>query len=264
MAFKAYDFNQPIIENRDEIFLIKTYGGLKNISEVVFYTMLVMVSGSNGLWKERYPGIDELMHMKTQKEIYDFTAHYNIARFMQFLRKPKPELSLQDIFNDLAEIMHNASPKYGSINSLEIGIHQILGCEFLKKIYVCDLGGRTKDYNEYVAHYFKGYEQRVYMFEDQIKNVLNEHPEITTIFTDDADEIMEYLEYCEGMEDTKKLNEKQFFIMANPSYGKDKDGKLKLMYMDYFNECPKRFNCVVTWMNSHYIDLKNHNPGVIL
>ena len=40
MAFKAYDFNQPLMENRDEVIYVKMYGGIRNASEVLFYTLM--------------------------------------------------------------------------------------------------------------------------------------------------------------------------------------------------------------------------------
>lgn len=264
MAFKPYDFNYPIMDNRDEVMLIKTYGGLKNISEVIFYTMIVTIGGSHGLWEERYPGIRDVRALKEPKTIYDFTSHYNLERFMIFLRNPKPELPLQEIYNDIAELMGKINPKAGSMNSLELGIYNLIDQDFVKKLYVCDLGGRTKQYNEYISQLFKGHEQKVFMVEDHLKNVIDQYPDITTIFADNVDEVMEYMEYCEGAGETAKLENKQFYIMAAPSYGKTENGDLVLMYSDYFEDCPKRFKCKVTWINSHYIDPNDHNPGVIL
>ena len=260
MAFKAYDFNQPLMENRDEVIYVKMYGGIRNASEVLFYTL--MTEGGT-LMRDKYPGlIDEVLVLKDRRKIYDFTAHFTMLNFMRRIRKPKPELPDQELCNDIARMMSVVNPWNSSHTSLELGLFHIKDFDFFKKLYLCDIGGQTKEYGELAADIFHGCNDKVYVLEKSFREMMDEFPDITTAYVDDADELMTYLEYCEGANETDNLKEKQFFVMANTSWMKDKDGNLILPYADYFESAPKRFGCQVSWINSHYVDMSNPNPGV--
>ena len=261
MPFKSYDFNSPLIENRDEVIYVKMYGGIKNASECLFYNMMV---NRKALYIDKYPGFQELLSYRNQEKIYDFTNHFTMLNFLKRMREPKPPIPDSEICNDIADVMSTMNPSRSSLTSLEIGLAHMKDYDFLKKIYLCDIGGQTKEYGEFAGNLFGDKSSKVYVMEKSFREMMDEFPDITTAYTDDADELMKYLEYCEGMKEFDKPKDKQFFVMANTSWAKDKDDKLTLIYTDYFNEAPKRFGCQVTWINSHYVDLNDRNPGVRL
>lgn len=261
MAFKAYDFNQPLMDNRDEVIFVKMYGGIRNASEVLFYTMML---DGGVLMKDKYPGLMEVLNLKDRRKIYDFTDHFTMINFMKRIRKPKPELSDQEICNDIAKMMGVANPWNASHTSLELGLYHIKDYDFLKKVYLCDIGGQTKEYGLLASSIFHDHIDRVYVLEKSFTEAMNDLPDITTAYVDDADELMSYLEYCEGANEIDKLKDKQFFVRANPVWAKDDKGNLLLPYADYFESAPERFKCQVTWMNSHYVDMTDPNPGVTI
>lgn len=261
MAFKSYDFNTPLMDNRDEIIYVKMYGGIKNASECLMYNMMKF---QTSMAIDKYPGFQELFNLHDQGKIYDFTNHFTMLNFLKKMRDPKPAIPDEEICNDIATVMNTMDPNYGSVTSLEVGLAHIKEFDFFKKLYLCDIGGQTKEYGKFAANLFGSKADKVYVMEKSFREAMDEFPDITTAYTDDADELMKYLEYCEGSNEFDKPKDKQFFVMANPSWVKDKDDKLSLIYADYFEEAPKRFGCQVTWINSHYVDLSNHNPGVNL
>lgn len=259
MSFKSYDFNMPITDNRDEIILIKVYGGLKNGGECL---VAAMVGTDVEKWGHKYPGLFEILKLGNPRKVYEYTSHFTIPSLMVDMRKPRDPLPKEEIFRDLSVIMSYVKPQVGSVTSLEIGIRHMLEFPFLKSLYVSDLVEPTDSYKRYLAGIFEGSEQRIFVLPGTLKELLDKREEITTIFTDDADDVMSYLEYYEGIGKPEKLNEKQFFIFANPSWVKNDKGEVSLKYSEYFNECNERFKCNVTWINSHYIDLNDTSPGI--
>ena len=261
MPFKAYDFNAPLMDNRDEIIFVKMYGGIKNASECLFYNIL---SKHTAMALNKYPGLMEILGYKDAKKIYDYTNHFTMLKFLKKMREPKSALEDAEICNDIATVMSTADPAVASVTSLEIALAHIKDFDFFKKLYLCDIGGQTKEYADFARNLFGTKSEKVYVLEKSFREMMDEFPEITTAYTDDADELMKYLEYCEGIKEFDKPKDKQFFVMADPSWVKNKDDKFELLYADYFNEATKRFGCQVTWINSHHIDTHDFNPGVRL
>ena len=264
MNIKNYDFNTPLVENRDEVILIKVMGGLKNASEILFNTMCL---DNLNEWANKYPRIWEVLSLKDFKKIYDYTAHFTPARFIDEMRQPRERLEDEEFFLDMTKLFSKADPTACSITSLELGMRKMCSYDFLKKIYIHNWM-MTDNMVDYVKKLFVGYEYKVEIIgEKNMKEAVEEYPDITTIFSDDADEVMELLEYYEGINEPLKLTDKQFFVMADPSWihdgtTDDSNTDLALKYFDYFKESPQRFHCMVTWINNHYIDLNDRNPGL--
>ena len=262
-----FDFNKPITDNRDEVILIKLTGCLKNACELLFISAL---SNDYGYWKLRYPGFEyrireEVAGTGTEgtKRVYYMTMKYTPKDFLIEMRKPKEPLSDEEIAKDLAKLMGEfLDPLRGSFTSLEMGIREIVKYDFCKSIIVYE-PAISANVVKYLSHLFSGYESKVYTFEGFLGKALEEHPEVTTIFADDAEEVMKVMEYYEGMEQFDKLSEKQIFIEGmNAVIGKDSDGKAEFKYQQYMDEAKTRFNANVTWMTSHFIDLSDPMPGV--
>jgi hypothetical protein len=81
---------------------------------------------------------------------------------------------------------------------------------------------------------------------------MTEHPEITTVFDDDAGEVVGWIQQNEvGSEITK---DKLFMVSANPNITKDfENSDNAFEHQKFLTELPERFGAAAQWWQMKYI-----------
>lgn len=262
MGFKPFDFYKPIMENRNEVMAIRFHGTIKNVCE----EMVAMIALTNTeKWLSKYPRLHEILDLKDERILFEYTAKYTAENFLSAMATGKP-VPKKEIMDDTAKLMGIIDPKLVSFTTLEVGLPQIASYDFCKKVYLFDkcINPATKDYIEKNYGFFA---DKLFMGEGTLKELIEADPEITTIITNDVEEVMEVMELYEGEKTTEKLKDKQFFIEFLPSIDesiKPQPGKLfTVKYEEYLNSSKVRFGANVSWIISHYIDLNDPNPGIV-
>ena len=262
MSKHYLDFNQPIMHNRQEKIAVKFNGCIKNACETM---LIAMLDNDFNHWVSRYPGLDDIIKLGNVKEVYYRLMYFTPKSFLTEMRKPYKELSENEITQDISRLLGDlVIPERSSFTSLEIGIREIVKYDFCETITVYDtsMNDATK---MYIAKLFHSYENKAYMYTGFLKELVEDSHGITTFFIDDIEELMILMEKYEYNKETEKLKEKQFFVQGlNCITGRNKDGSPIYKYEDYMKDSIERFDCNVTWITSHYIDLSNPNPIVDL
>lgn len=260
MAKRYLDFNKPIMDNRPEKIFIKFNGCIKNACEVM---LVSMIENDFGYWLARYPGIEKYAAMEDLKEAYYNLMYFTPRRFLVEMRKPLKELTENEIVQDESRLMGDlAIPDYASITSLEIGIREICKYDFCKSITVYDtaMSDKTK---MYIANLFAGYEDKIFLYQGFLSEIIDKKPDATTIFIDDVEDLMKIMEECEFNKTMDKFKEKQLFVEGmNAIIDTKEDGSPVFKFNDYMMEANDRFDANVAWIVSHYIDLNDPNPMV--
>jgi hypothetical protein len=259
LAVSAMDFSRPIMDNRMEYIAIKFSGCLKNACEEMYVSMMY---SDYGKWVEKYPGIEIVKNSKDVKEAYYQLMYYTPERFLVQMRQPKPPLPRREIMGDISHLLgYMAKPQYCSMTTLELAIREVANYDFCKAIYIYDTA-LSEDTKQYLATFFRGVDNKVFMYTGFFKELVAHHPEITTYFIDNVEDLMETMEYYEGIKEPETLSEKQFFVQGLASIEKadEKSGEIHYKYENYMKDAIPRFNANVMWIVSHYIDLHSNAP----
>lgn len=242
------------MDNREEVIAVKFSGCMKNAGEMLILAM--MNSGQS--WDSKYPGIERLRDIKAHKEAYYLLMHFTQLGLLNELRRPREELSREEMVTDLTLLSNFFDPYSCAMTTLEIGLREIAKYPWCKNIVIYDTSLNDIEKN-YIAGLFKGLEDKVLMYEGFLKElIVDEDANITTFFVDDVEDLMASMEYYEGIKETSKLAEKQFFVQAlncieeneNPE-----DKEVKYKYQQYMKDANTRFNANVTYIISHFVDM---------
>ena len=244
------DFAMPIDSSRDEIIAFKYGGCIKNICELMFYAA-AKYSNFNSKWLEEYPKLNILKDAKSAEERFYFASFFTSREFLPVMRGNLPKKNPAENSVDYGKLRQSTSPYDGSATNIELIARNIVNYDFVKKVYIYDAGFTQTDIT-YLSQLFGDTSDKVILYEKTFMQLLDEHPEITTIFNDDVGEVVGWVQrHDEGSDETK---DKIFMISANPSicqdYGKDK--KI-FKHQKFIEELPDRFGATAQWWQMKYI-----------
>ena len=222
------DFAMPIDSSRDEIIAFKFGGCIKNIGELMYYAA-TKYSNFNSKWLAEYPKLSIFRDAKSAEERFYLTSFFTAAEFLNVMRASLPRKNAAENSVDYGKLRQNVSPYNGSATNIELIARNLVNYDFVKKIYIYDAGFSQNDIL-YLTQLFGESSDKVVIYEKTFMSIMDEHPEITTIFNE-----------C-------------FMISANPNidqnYGK---GDVIFRHQKFIDEMPDRFGASCQWWQMKYI-----------
>lgn len=258
------NFLNPIGQTRNEIIAIPFNGWIKNIGEMMIKT--IMATGKMYEWGNKYPFVRDLVQDLDPSRLFSLTSFYTSLSFLDAMYKSNKTVSKEDLEKDYSEIMSYLNPKTASPTQMEIIIIRLLEEDFVKKLYIYSpwFSPEVKDYilNTLVTKN----RDKVYLIEGRVRDIYQSHTDITTLFVDEVDDLMDLIQSYPDHD--KNLYEKFFVISANPSVtteakrlmlsGKDENEiSQKYRYEDYMKTLPSRFNCEASYMQLKMMAVNN-------
>lgn len=244
------DFAMPIDSSRDEIIAFKFGGCIKNIGELMYYAA-TKYSNFNSKWLAEYPKLSIFRDAKSAEERFYLTSFFTAAEFLNVMRASLPRKNAAENSVDYGKLRQNVNPYNGSATNIELIARNLVNYDFVKKIYIYDAGFSQNDIL-YLTQLFGESSDKVVIYEKTFMSIMDEHPEITTIFNDDAGEVVGWVQkHDQGSPETK---DKCFMISANPNidqnYGK---GDVIFRHQKFIDEMPDRFGASCQWWQMKYI-----------
>ena len=252
---KIVDFAADIKDTRDEIIAIKFTGCIKNIGELL-YNAASGYSNFNTYWLEEYPRLNILKDAKSIEERFYLSSFYTGQDFLRFVRGNKPMKNEAEFANDYGKLASVMDPFTGSATNIELMIRNIANNDICKAIYIYDFAISEKSMI-YLSQLFDGVAEKIKIYNMPIGKLLNEHPEITTVFHDSSDEMVEWIQgHQEGSDDIKG---KCFMLSANPGFCKNfGEGDTIYKYQKLLTELPYRYKAMASWWQMKYIPYFNN------
>ena len=258
----GFDFARPIdsLNTRDEIILVKFSGCLKNVGEMM-YNAAKKQPNFTSYWIERYCKFSALQGKSTQ-EAFNLLAPFTGSEFLKFMCssfKTFNKLKFDTTLQDYAKLMSLCNPYEASTTNMELIFLNMLTYPFCQKMYIYDAG--FSDISKmYLKDAFKA-NSKVTLIEGSILDILNEKPEISSIFTDSAGEVCDVIQ--SEPEGSDKFAGKMFMISALPNLELDANNKTHYKYEKFLSETRMRFKCETRWFQLKYVaDPKVKGPEV--
>lgn len=258
------NFDQPIVDkNRDEYILIKYSGCLKNVGEMLFNAAR-MQSNYKSYWLEKYPKFIE-MEGKSNEDRFALLAPFTGHEFLRYMCVSSTSFGMRAIeesTRDYADLRALMNPFNASITNMEMCIRNLATYGFCKHIYIYDIAFSdvSKMFLRELLTTGKG---RVSIIEGDMKSILEEKKDITSIFTDSASEVVEFIQ-LHGEDKSGLVEKKQFFISALPNienpdnYGKENFYK----YQKFLSEAFDRFKCGIQWWQLKYVTTFENDDNI--
>ena len=257
----GFDFNRPIVNTRDEVFLVKYHGCIKNVGEMMYKAARTR-DDFKSYWLEKYPKFIAL-DGRSEQDIFDLLAPFSGAEFLKFMclsikdfKKYDPKSTVQDY----ATLMSLSNPYTAATTNMELIFKTMAAQPFCKHIYVYDVAF-TDAAKKYLRELFSKSKGKVSLLEGTLNDIITAKSEITTVFSDSVGEICELLQT--ELEGTDKFNKKLFMISALPSLTMDKDGKMQYENKKFLSETRERFKCEVDWFQLKFVEQFNFNAPTI-
>ena len=262
------NFLSPIDKNRDEVIAIPFNGWIKNIGEMMVKS--IMSTGKIYEWYNKYPFIKDLTMNLEAARLFNTTSFYTALSFLDAMHKSNKNIEKADLEKDYSEIMSYLNPKSAAVTQMEIIIIRLLEEGFLKKMYIYSpwISPEVRDYvsNTLITKN----RDKVYLIEGRVRDIFRSYPDITTLFVDEVDDLMDLIQSYPDHD--KEMYEKFFVISANPSVtteakrlilsGKDENEiPNKYRYEEYMKTLPSRFNSEATYMQLKMMTNRGDGSG---
>lgn len=244
------DFAMPIDSSRDEIIAFKFGGCVKNIAELMYYAA-TQFSNFDSKWLIEYPKLSMLKDAKSNEERFYLASLFTAPEFLNVMRASLPRKDATENAVDYGKLRQHINPYKGSATNIELIARNLVNYDFVKKIYIYDAGFSQNDIL-YLTQLFGESSDKVVTYERTFMELMDTCPEITTVFNDDAGEVVGWVQrHDEGSSETQN---KCFMISANPNidqnYGR---GETIFKHQKFINEMPDRFGASCQWWQMKYI-----------
>lgn len=239
------DYLYPLTDDksRDEYILIEFKDIIRNYNEVVINKMLTNIND----WKEKYPSLVKLIVLD-----YDTVYHLVTYRGIKDVLSNASEHKIpsDEIDKDINELSKNDIMNMSTRLHFQSALVQILSRSFVKKVYIqCEhVTDEIKDFirKEYAIFI----PDKLHLLEGEITECYFEHPELTSIFLDSADNLLKILQK------DSSVNGKSFILndcVKNNRYldnDIDHNGIIKYVrkHADVFEESMENRGCFITYM----------------
>ena len=249
-----FDFLRPVTKTRDEVFLVKFRGGMKNAGELL-YNAATQLPDFKSYWLENYTKFANLID-KPAEERFNLLAPFTSAEFLKFMAltfKHFDKLGFSNASQDYAKLMALSNPYFASVTNIELMLHEFLTYDFCKKIYIYDTAFSDITKKFLRDSFGRANGPRISLLEGSLLDIITAKPEITTIICDSADEVLEVIE--SEPEGTDKFYKKLFLISALPNIRTDADAMDKSFYkhQKFLSETKQRFKCESNWFQLKYV-----------
>lgn len=240
------DFLRPIGDgNRDEVMVVPFHRILKNTNMSLLLNILEALSADPDLMP-LFPGIAAYTKLSVD-DMYNATVLYNSKRDLVH-ELSHGLLSLhrsQDFANAFSE-PYNLQNLH--LTRLELVLKRLLTASFIKEIYfVADK--MTTEMIQYLGYIFtpEDLNKRVFAIQCDYLELLQEKPEITTIFLDSSKDFFRIYAVDKNLLQDKYvvIGESYFDIESDPS---GKKGAVKLAHLKVFKELKEQKICVASYM----------------
>lgn len=185
----SIDYLYPLTDDksRDEYILIEFKNILRNYNEVVINKMLTNIDK----WKDKYPLLDKLIE-QDYDTVYHLVSYSGIKEVL--FNASKHNLSIDEIDKDIAELSETNIVEMSTRLQFQSALVQILDKKFVKQVYIqCD--HVTEEIREFIRkEYIIFIPDKLHLLEGNITECYFEHPELTTIFLDSADNLLKILQ----------------------------------------------------------------------
>lgn len=257
------DFGAPIDEKdeRNEVIAVKLGGGIKNVAEMMFYSMRF---NNYDKWKKKYPGLEALDQLSSEERFIRCT-YYTEENFLRAMRAPLEPLRVDEIAIDTGVVRGELFDIWlCHLTAMEIGLHNILKHSFCKKLYIFD-AVFTENTKEYLYKEYQRFKSSIALASGTLIDIVESLPEITTIIMDDIEEIVKMVEY-EEVKNPELLKGKAFWIASNCSIDtnakKDDNINLAHKYDDFMSLASKNDGFQINWFNHSIVTFEK--PGNVI
>lgn len=244
------DFAMPIDSSRDEIIAFKFGGCIKNIAELMYYAA-TQFSNFDSKWLIEYPKLSMLKDAKSNEERFYLASLFTAPEFLNVMRASLPRKDATENAVDYGKLRQHINPYKGSATNIELIARNLVNYDFVKKIYIYDAGFSQNDIL-YLTQLFGESSDKVVTYERTFMELMDTCPEITTVFNDDAGEVVGWVQRHD--EGSSEIQNKCFMISANPNidqnYGR---GETIFKHQKFINEMPDRFGASCQWWQMKYI-----------
>lgn len=248
----GFDFKRPITNTRDEVFLVKFRGGIKNAGELM-YNAATQTPEFKSYWLERYPKFANLLD-KDDETKFNLTAPFISAEFLKYMAlsfKHFDDMGFEASVKDYAKLMSLSNPYQSSVTNIELMLHEFLTYDFCKKVYIYDTGFSDTTKQFLRDSFGKNSGRRISLLEGNMLDIITAKPEITTIICDGTDEVMEVIE--SEPQGSDKFDKKLFLISALPNIILDNKSKYTYKHQKFLSETRERFKCECRWFQLKYV-----------
>lgn len=261
MALQHPDYLLPFEkENREEVILLPFHNVIRSENEAIFQYM----KERSEHYLPKYPGLAALMD-ETADNIYKIAVSFSPEQFLDVLSIDPDNTSIEDaetispeeISNDLLVIRNQYNLLRDSTQTrMEAAISQIVQQSFCKSLYVVDdfvRGDKSLIYtmNRVFAPAIALKKLRVY--ENTLQDIIHNHPEVTTVFIDDADDLRTIIETY----DSKLIAGKYF--MLSLAYHTNLDSVTHIIkHFDFFESAKEKYKCNVEYYMPFALDKEEH------
>lgn len=249
----GFDFTKPIddLKTRDEVFLVKFSGCIKNVGEMMFNAAKTQ-QNFESYWMSRYPKFVALLNKKPN-EVFNLLAPFTGAEFLKYMctsLESFNKLEFETTLQDYAKLMSLCNPYHASTTNIELALRNILTYPFCRRMYIYD-AGFTEPTKMYLREAFKDFGSKISLIEGTLSDILNEKEGITTCFSDSVGEVCEVIQ--SESEGSDKYANKLFMISALPSL-EMQDGKYQYKHKKFLSETVQRFKCETRWFQLKFVN----------
>lgn len=254
------DFLAHIGDNRNEVIAIPFNGWIKNIGEMMI--KYILSTGKIYEWYAKYPFIKDITPVLEHRKLFNMTSFYTSLSFLNAMYESNNNIPKQDLQRDFSEIMSFLNPNTASITQMEIIIIRLLEEDFVQKMYIYS-PWFSKEIREYIDKLITKNRHKVYLVEDDVVGTFKSHSDITTMFVDEVENLMDLIQSYPDHD--RNMMNKFFVISANPSLTTEAKKSLVVngecdtqmyKYGDYMKTLKNRFNSDATYLQLKMVDFK--------
>ena len=251
---KVEDFAREFDSSRNEIIAFKFTGAIKNVGEILFQSTFINMDEYNRHWVKQYPKLDMFRIEQNIEKRFYISSMYTGPEFLKFMRGKLSPRDITEIQRDYGVLRGRSKPEASSITNMEIMARNLAMKNDIKKIYIYDTAFSV-DSQIYLTKLFAGFEKKVVLIEKSFSELMKAKPDITTIFTDSADEVVSFLQtYPENSMD---LKDKMIYLSANPSIDNISNPNAPFKYNDILKSAPLRWHCGLEYFQLKYVPYFN-------
>ena len=263
-----FDFKKEITQTRDEVFLFKFSGIIKNVGEML-YNAARELSDYSSYWQSEFPVFATLDKMDEQARFNSLAAFTGpeFLRHMTGSQGAWERRGSEKNINDYAKLSSLMNPFHASVTNFELMLHEFLNHPFCRKVYIYDVAFSDIK-TQFLQSAFRSNGGKISLLSGTLFDIVKDKKEITTIFSDSAGEVVELIQ--SEKQGTEAFKEKLFCISALPNVMTDQlsnpNRKYIYQHQKFLSETRERFGCATTWVQLKYVTRFNtpDAPNVII
>lgn len=198
---------------------------------------------------------------KTDEEIFNLLAPFTGTDFFKFLLSSPNIYCVTDtpiVMKDYSSLRALSNPYKASITNMELSLRNIASYHFCNSIYIYDVGFSEASKN-YLQELFDNARNKVRLISSDLRTIILNKPEITTIITDDDNEVCDLIQSVDEEKRKETFDKKQFLISALPNIKNPEDKNDLYLYQDFLKNIAPRYGCYTEWWQLKFVDKHLNN-----